>query len=102
MPRGTKIDLPDTLERSPKHAQEIYRETLKSAHETYDGDEERAHRVAYAALKRQYKKSGDRWVKKGLMDSTREELYQRARQLDIHGRSSMDKQELAEAVRRAS
>lgn len=64
MPRGKKIDLPDTLERSDKHAQEIYRETLQSAHESYEGDEERAHRAAYAALKHQYKKSGDKWVKK--------------------------------------
>jgi len=64
MPRGKKIDLPDTLERSDKHAQEVYRETLESAHESYEGDEERAHRAAYAALKHQYKKSGDKWVKK--------------------------------------
>jgi len=64
MPRGKKIDLPDTIERSDKHAQEIYRETLQSAHESYEGDEERAHRAAYAALKHQYKKSGDKWVKK--------------------------------------
>src|SRR3546814_2206677 len=64
MPRGKKIDLPDTIERSDKHAQEIYRETLESAHESYEGDEERSHRAAYAALKHQYKKSDDKWVKK--------------------------------------
>src|SRR5690606_26932982 len=130
MPRGKKIDLPDTIERSDKHAQAIYRETLKSAHESYEGDEERAHRAAYAALKHQYKKSGDKWVRKarpgpsdaqadrgpnsspsstsrpaktkgGAVDDqgkTRDELYERAKQLDISGRSRMNKEELAVAV----
>ena len=58
-------DLPSTIERSDKHAQEIFKKTLESAEETYDGDQEAAHRVAYAALKHQYEKEGDRWVKKG-------------------------------------
>ena len=134
MPRGKKIDLPDTIKRSPKHAQEIYRETLESAHESYEGDEERAHRVAYAALKHEYKKSGDKWVKKdrkgpsdaqaargpttspsstdkpaktkgGAVDTegaTKDELYDRAKELDVSGRSKMNKEELAVAVHEAS
>lgn len=69
MPRGKKTtdaDLPSTLKRSDPHAQEIFEKTLDSAEETYDGDEARAHRVAYASLKHSYKKSdeGDRWVPK--------------------------------------
>ncbi len=60
--RGT--DLPSTLERSPKHAQEIYRKAHDNALKTYNGVEARAHRVAYAAVKTEYKKQGDRWVKK--------------------------------------
>ena len=35
-------------------------------------------------------------------DNTREELYERAQELDIEGRSDMSKDELADAVRRAS
>lgn len=59
-----KSELPSTLKRSDDHAQEIFIETHESALESYEGDEERAHRVAYAALKHSYKKQGDRWVKK--------------------------------------
>lgn len=133
MPRGKKVDLPDTIKRSDKHAQEIFSETLQSAYETYDGDEERAHRTAYSALKHQYKKSGDRWVKKdrkgpsdaqaargpdtkpssrakpaetkgGKVDfegKTKDELYERAQELDIPGRSRMNKEQLAVAVHEA-
>lgn len=68
MPRSKKGDdeLPSTLKRSDKHAQEIFEKTLASAEETYDGDEGAAHRVAYASLKHSYKKDddGDKWVPK--------------------------------------
>src|SRR6266542_1549000 len=63
--KNKKGDLPSTIERSDKKAQEIYTKTLDSAEDTYKGDDEAAHRVAFAALKHQYKKEGDRWVKKG-------------------------------------
>jgi len=63
--KNPKGDMPSTIERSDKHAQAIYTKTLENAEETYDDDEEAAHRVAFAALKHQYKKEGDRWVKKG-------------------------------------
>jgi cation transport regulator ChaB len=59
--RGT--DTPSTIERSDKHAQEVWRKTHDSAVETY-GEGEAAHRVAFASLKHQYKKEGDKWVKK--------------------------------------
>lgn len=58
-----KEDIPSAIERSAKHAQHIYKKALKSAHKQYDS-EARAHRVAYGALKHEYKKSGDHWVKK--------------------------------------
>jgi hypothetical protein len=38
--------------------------TLESAIETYGGDNSRARRVAFASLKHQYEKKGNRWVKK--------------------------------------
>ena len=57
-------ELPSTLRRSDKHAQEIWSKAHDSAVKTY-GEGERAHRVAFAALKHQYEKRGDRWVAKG-------------------------------------
>src|SRR3954469_21126768 len=54
-------DLPDTLERSPKKVRDAYAKTLDSAYEQYEGDEERAHRTAYASVKHIAEKVGDRW-----------------------------------------
>jgi cation transport regulator len=64
----TKLtDLPDSVrDHLPKHAQEIYQAAYNSAWEEYGHDEERAHRVACSAVKRDYEKdedSGD-WKKK--------------------------------------
>ena len=118
-----KEDLPGTIERSPDKAQRTFAKTLDSAHEQYD-DEERAHRAAYASLKHSFEKVGDHWEPKdekgpsdpqasGGRDTDREtaggvdvrghtkgELYERARKLDVSGRSSMTKMELAKAIAR--
>ena len=124
-----KEDLPGTLERSPKKIQRTYEETLDSAHEQYDS-EERAHRTAWSAVKHIAEKRGDHWEPKdepgpsdpqaaqggraardrprktyGGVDvagSTKEDLYERAKDLDIDGRSKMTKEELAEAIARRS
>lgn len=118
-------DLPGTLQRSPERARRTYSEALDSAHEQYD-DEERAHRVAYSALKHSYQKVGDHWEPKderGPSDErasepraredvgetaggvdvkghTKQELYDRAKELGVSGRSSMTKQELGQAIAR--
>jgi cation transport regulator ChaB len=118
-------ELPSTLRRSPKEAQETFAKAHDSAAEEY-GEGERAYRVAYSALKRKFEKKGDRWVRKdgkgpsdpraanpraregkgksyGGVDfygSTKEELLRRARDLDVQGRSTMSKEELAEAIAR--
>ena len=60
---GGQSEMPQTILRSDKHAQDIWQKTHDSAVETY-GEGGRAHRVAYAALKHQYEKRGDRWVRK--------------------------------------
>jgi cation transport regulator ChaB len=57
-------ELPKTLQRSERHAQEVWLKTLESAMETYEGDNGRSRRVAFASLKHQYEKKGNRWVKK--------------------------------------
>lgn len=66
MPRTKKEEtsIPSTILQSDKHAQHIWKKTHDSAVKTY-GEGGRAHRVAYAALKHEYKKQGDKWVPKG-------------------------------------
>ena len=120
-----KEDVPDTIERSPKKVQDTYEKTLDSAHEQYDS-EERAHRTAWSAVKHVAEKKGDHWELKdepgpsdpqskqsgrqardrpratyGGVDvegNTKDELYERAKKLDIDGRSNMTKEELAAAI----
>ena len=70
MPYETKADLPDSVKDNlPAHAQDIYKEAYNSAWDQYDHDEERAHRVAWAAVKQSYHKNVDGdWVKGGTDD----------------------------------
>ncbi len=75
MPYRTIAELPDTVKKSlPEHAREIYRDAFNHAWDGYSdpakrrggtSQEETAHRVAWAAVKKRYKKDGARWVKKG-------------------------------------
>jgi cation transport regulator len=69
MPYPTNADLPDSVQRYlPEHAQDIYREAFNnaySAHLTDPRREEAAHRIAWAAVKRSYVKSGSSWVRRG-------------------------------------
>jgi cation transport regulator ChaB len=55
--------IPHTILRSEKHAQDIWQKAHDNAVKTY-GEGGRAHRVAYAALKHEYEKKGDKWVRK--------------------------------------
>lgn len=57
------MPIPQTILRSEKHAQHLWQKAHDSAVETY-GEGARAHRVAYAALKHEYEKKGDHWVRK--------------------------------------
>jgi cation transport regulator ChaB len=117
----SKEDLPDTIKRSSAKAQRTYAKALDSAHEEY-GSEERAHRVAYAALKHSFEKVGDHWEPKGrkgpsdprakkgrggggrsaggvdVEGKTRDQLYERAKKLGVKGRSNMNKLELGRAI----
>ncbi len=65
MPYQQVRDLPDAVkDHLPKHAQEIFRAAFNSAEEGY-GEEERAFRVAWAAVKRDYEKGEDgEWHRK--------------------------------------
>ena len=74
-----KDDISDRTEKQidklPTHAQEIFKEAHKNALDQYSdpkkrrggkkrSQEEVAHKVAWSAVKRTYKKDGDNWVKK--------------------------------------
>lgn len=125
MTKQDGVEIPSTLERSSKKAQHTYAKTLKSAEAEY-GAGERASRTAWGALKHSFQKVGNHWEAKdhkgpsdsqsalsgkaaregkgtstGGVDaigSTRKELYERAKKLDIAGRSSMTKEQLAGAI----
>jgi cation transport regulator ChaB len=117
-------ELPSTLERSPEDAQRTWVKAHDSAVEQY-GEGERAHRVAYGALKHKYEKVGNHWERKeagrkapsdprsarprqvggrsgeGVDErASKEHLYELAKRLDIEGRSHMKKSELLDAIRK--
>jgi len=66
MPYPTTDDLPDSIrDVLPQHAQEIFRAAFNHAWQEYANHPDReavTHRVAWAAVKRRYHKSGDAWV----------------------------------------
>ena len=55
---------PEAIEDLPKHAIEIWVSAYNSAFEQYKGDEAKANATAWAAVKKLYKKVGDKWVAK--------------------------------------
>jgi cation transport regulator ChaB len=129
MPKTTKSgaakkdELPGTLIRSSAKAQRTFAKAHDAAAEQYDSAE-RAHRVAYAAVKHSYEKVGDHWEakeEKGPSDeraergglnnpvsseegvdanASKKHLLEVARRLDVHGRSTMTKSELVEAIKK--
>jgi cation transport regulator len=68
LPYAVNEDLPDNLRRRlPAHAQDIFREAFNHAWASHSGDPEVeaiAHRIAWAAVKRHYRKQGEIWVPK--------------------------------------
>jgi cation transport regulator len=65
MPYTITDELPPGLRNHlPQHAQEIFLAAFNSAWDEYGGDEERAFRIAWAAVKQRYRKRGKFWVAK--------------------------------------
>ncbi len=86
MPKNNKIKRDDNedefseatekrIDQLPDHAQYIFKKAHSSAVKEYqdpgkrrggkkDSAEEVAHKVAWAAVKKEYTKDGDKWVKK--------------------------------------
>ena len=61
-------ELPGTLKRSSKEAQETFTKARDSAVRTY-GEGDQADRAAYAEFKRKFEKRGDHWIPKRSADS---------------------------------
>lgn len=119
-----KSELPSTLRRSDAKAQRTFAKAHDAAAQEY-GEGERAHRVAYSALKHSYEKVGDHWEpkdRKGPSDAqarggrrtsrttaggvdanaSKQHLYDVAKRLDVPGRSRMSKSELVDAIQKAN
>jgi cation transport regulator ChaB len=122
-----KEDLPSTLERSPAKVKRTYEKALDSAHDEY-GDEQRAHRTAWGAVKNIAEKKGDHWEQKGssgpsdsrskksqadkrkgkgethggvdVEGNSKADLVDRAKKAGISGYSKMNKKELADQLSR--
>jgi cation transport regulator ChaB len=117
-------DMPGTLKRSPKKAQNTYVKAHDSAVKEY-GEGERAHRTALSAVKHSFEKVGDHWepkAKKGPSDAkaaggrgskaktaggvdanaSKDHLLAVAKKLDISGRSTMKKAQLVSAIQKAN
>ncbi|HEY5788631.1 MAG TPA: ChaB family protein [Microlunatus sp.] len=132
MPKTTKSgkpkqsELPSTLQNSGGKAQRTFTKAYDAAIDQY-GDEQRAHQVAFAALKHTHEKVGDKWTKKdkgrkgpsdpraeggrgtnrptaGGVDAnaSKRHLYNLAKQLKIPDRSLMSKAELVDALQKAN
>jgi cation transport regulator ChaB len=120
-------EIPSTLQRSDDKAKRTYAKAHDSAVENYDGDEQRANRVAWSAVKHTHEKVGDHWAEKprdrkgpsdaqaqGGRDTDREtkggvdtnasksHLYDLAKQAGIPGRSAMSKDELVDALQKSN
>jgi cation transport regulator ChaB len=128
MARTSRDDeLPSTLQRSDEKARRTFAAAHDSALEEY-GDEQRANRVAWGAVKHTHEKVGDHWQPKpdgargpsdeqsargdagtdlgsaGGVDAhaSKAHLYDLARDAGIDGRSTMSKDELVHALQKAN
>lgn len=121
--KAKKSELPSTLQRSDDKAQRTFAKAHDAAADQY-GDEQRAHRVAYSAVKHSFEKVGDHWEskeKRGPSDqlaegggpqnsgksaegvdanASKKHLLDIARRLDVRGRSTMSKPELVDAIKK--
>ena len=130
MPKTTRSgkqkqdEIPSTLQRSDEKAQRTFAKAHDSAAEEY-GEGRRANQTAWSAVKHSFEKVGDHWEKKGKKgpsdeqakggrntdkatkggvdaNASKSHLMDVARKLDISGRSKMKKDQLVDAIKKAS
>ncbi|WP_261576207.1 ChaB family protein [Frankia gtarii] len=120
-------DVPSTVARSDDKAVRTWKKTHDSAVESY-GEGEQAHRAAFSSLKHTHEKIGDRWEPKAHSGPSDQQAARRgaaarrggptaegvdanasvkhlrelARELGVPGRSTMNKAELVEAIKKAN
>jgi cation transport regulator ChaB len=123
--RAKQSELPSTLQKSPEKAQRTFAKVHDAAAEQY-GEGERAHRTAFSAVKHSFEKVGDHWepkAEKGPSDdraesggpspagesaegvdanASKKHLMDIARRLEVKGRSTMNKDDLVEAIMKAN
>jgi cation transport regulator ChaB len=124
--KARQSEIPSTLRRSPQKAQRTFAKAHDAAADEY-GDERRANQVAWAAVKHSFEKVGDHWAlkergKKGPSDeqakggrntnrqtkggvdasASKSHLMDLAKKLDVSGRSRMKKNQLVDAIKKAS
>lgn len=120
-----KDAMPSTVERSDAKARRTWVDSYDSAIETYGDDGGRARRVAFAALKHTHEKVGDHWEPKSAKGPSDEQAEKStpasgttaegvnanapmkhlrgiASRLGIAGRSTMTKDELVDAIKKAN
>jgi hypothetical protein len=130
MTMPAKKDMPSTVARSGRKARETWGKAHDAAVDQY-GEGERSHRTAFSALKHTHEKVGDHWEGKGGgakgpsdsrakksgaaarrgegstaggvdANASKSHLMDVARRLDVRGRSTMNKGELVDAIKRAN
>jgi cation transport regulator len=70
MPYRDNQDLPPSVRNHlPPHALDIFREAFNHSWRYHPGDEAACHRIAWAAVKRDYRKAGDQWIRRDAADS---------------------------------
>lgn len=93
-----------------KQDREMYEE-IKDSYEEQGKSEDRAQEIAARTVNKHRREEGrtPNETTQGtgnptnpLEERTKQELYNRAKELDVEGRSKMDKQELVRAIRRES
>lgn len=126
--KAKKAELPSTLQRSGRKAQQTFAETYDSAMAQY-GDEQRSYQTAFASLKHTHEKVGDHWepkehagpsdpqaakggdaARRGGQDTaggvdanaSKQHLLEIAKRVGVPGRSRMSKDELVEAIQKAN
>lgn len=71
MPYKDVSGLPESVRNAlPEEAQKLFLEVVNSALKQYDGDEAKAFAAAWSAVKKQYFKQGDKWVKQAEMGTS--------------------------------